>query len=86
MMPSRSARGRPLGGAIFSVEDGKGTLDAAIKISAEGEGQRPGKMRVCLSDANGKCLLEQTQILAVTGGADAAPSGNIGRKSNPLEP
>ena len=47
----------------FSVEDGKGTLDAAIKISAEGEGQRPGKMRVCLSDANGKCLLEQTQIL-----------------------
>lgn len=22
-----------------------------------------GKMRVCLSDANGKCLLEQTQIL-----------------------
>lgn len=47
----------------FSVEDGKGTLDAAIKISAEDEGQRPGKMRVCLSDANGKCLLEQTQIL-----------------------
>ena len=38
-------------------------LDAAIKISAEDEGQRPGKMRVCLSDANGKCLLEQTQIL-----------------------
>ena len=29
----------------------------------DGEGQRPGKMRVCLSDANGKCLLEQTQIL-----------------------
>lgn len=47
----------------FSVEDGKGMLDAAIKISAEDEGQRPGKMRVCLSDANGKCLLEQTQIL-----------------------
>ena len=47
----------------FSVEDGKGTLDATIKISAEDEGQRPGKMRVCLSDANGKCLLEQTQIL-----------------------
>lgn len=47
----------------FFVEDGKGTLDAAIKISAEDEGQRPGKMRVCLSDANGKCLLEQTQIL-----------------------
>ena len=32
----------------FSVEDGKGTLDAAIKRSAEGEGQRPGKMRVCI--------------------------------------
>ena len=47
----------------FSVEDGKGMLDVAIKISAEDEGQRPGKMRVCLSDANGKCLLEQTQIL-----------------------
>ena len=47
----------------FSVEDGKGMLDAAIKISAEDEGQRPGKMRVCLSDDNGKCLLEQTQIL-----------------------
>ena len=47
----------------FSVEDGKGTLDAAIKISAEDEGQRPGKMRVCLSDANGKCLLEKIQFL-----------------------
>ena len=44
----------------FFVEDGKGTLDAAIKISAEDEGQRPGKMRVCLSDANGKCQLEIT--------------------------
>lgn len=47
----------------YAVQDGKGTLDLTVKVSAKDAGQRPGKMQIRLSDAAGKMLLARTEFL-----------------------
>lgn len=48
----------------YSVQDGKGTLDLTVRLSAADDRPCEGKMQVILSDATGKQMLEKTENLS----------------------
>ena len=63
------------------------------KVALKAEDEKSVALEVLVKSPDRKIISDQREMpvgadtdFAVTGGADAAPSGNIGRKSSPLEP